>query len=54
MGFSSREPDILIVFDDVITTGSQFRAYSEFVFENMKKLPNMIGLFWCKAIEKEI
>ena len=50
----SKNPDFFLVFDDVITTGSQFRAYSDFVLENMKNPPRIIGRLWAKAIEKEV
>ncbi len=47
-------PDFFLVFDDVITTGAQFRAYSDFICDNMNTSPRVGGLFWAKAIEKEI
>ena len=48
----SKTPDFFLVFDDVITTGAQFRAYSDLIVENV---PNslIIGLFWAKAVEKD-
>lgn len=48
----SKRPDIFLVLDDVINTGAQFRAYSGFVLENMQNPPQIIGLFWAKAVEK--
>ena len=49
--FPKEEPNILIIFDDVITSGSQFRAYKEFLIENINKKPSkIIGIFWAKAI----
>lgn len=47
VGFS-QELDILIIFDDVIVTGSQFKAFKEFMLENMNKDNALIiyGLFW--------
>ena len=54
IGFPLKEPDILIIIDDVITTGAQFRAYKEFLLENIQKKPErIIGLFWAKAIKLE-
>ena len=51
INFPSNEPGTLVIFDDVITTGSQFKAYKEFLLEKMKKEPKIIGLFWAKAIQ---
>ena len=50
---NSREPDFLVVFDDVINTGAQFRAYSDFILENIQNPPRIIDRLWVKAIEKE-
>ena len=50
----SKNPDFFLVFDDVITTGAQFRAYSDFVLENMKNPPRIVGRLWAKAIEEEV
>ena len=51
-GFSS-EPDVVIIFDDVVTTGAQFKACKELMAENLQKKPTLIGLFWAKAVDKE-
>ena len=48
----SKTPDFFLVFDDVITTGAQFRAYSDLIVENIPNSP-IIGLFWTKAVEKD-
>lgn len=51
--FPNKEPEVLIIFDDVIRTGSQYRAFKEFSLEKMKAEPQeIIALFWAKAIEK--
>ena len=40
------EPDTLIIFDDVITTGAHFRALKELIVANSARPPQVIGLFW--------
>ena len=42
-------PPYLILIDDVITTGSTFKACQRHVHENHPGLP-VIGLFWCRVI----
>lgn len=48
-GFSGTvEAQHLILIDDVITTGAQFRAYSEMVLEHHENL-DIYGIFWGKS-----
>ena len=48
LGFK-RKPDMLIVFDDVITTGAHFKALKELIEENSVRPPQIIGLFWARG-----
>ena len=48
-GFKNKEPKILCIFDDVITTGSHLRAMSDFLRENKYK-GKIIGICWAKTI----
>ncbi len=48
-GFKYKEPKILCIFDDVITTGSHLRAMSDFLREN-KYTGKIIGICWAKTI----
>ncbi len=48
-GFS-HTPSAIIIFDDVITTGLQFKAYKKLIRENLNNDPIIIGLFWAKAV----
>ena len=48
-GFKYKEPKVLYVFDDVITTGSHLRAMSDFLREN-KYTGKIIGICWAKTI----
>lgn len=45
-------PDVIVIFDDVITAGSQFRACKELILEKTQNNSLIIGLFWSKAIQK--
>lgn len=46
-------PNRLYVFDDVLTTGAHFRAFSNFL-KNNKYTRQIIGTFWSRAIYKEL
>ena len=50
-GLHSR-PRILLIYDDVLTSGAQFTAVKEFINQNIDEpdRPKMVGLFWAKAI----
>ncbi len=48
-GFKNKEPKILCVFDDVITTGAHLRAMSDFLRENGYK-GKIIGICWAKTV----
>ena len=52
-GFRKDHPKILIVFDDVLTTGGHFKAVSDFLKKNGYK-GEIVGVFWARAIEKLI
>ncbi len=47
-GFKNKEPKILYILDDVITTGSHLRAISDFLRENKYK-GKIIGICWAKT-----
>ena len=47
-GFKKRDPKILFVFDDIITTGAHFRAMSDFLRDN-KYEGYIVGLIWARA-----
>jgi hypothetical protein len=36
----------IIIVDDVLTTGSHFRAWKEFILENCPNINKVIGVFW--------
>ena len=42
----------ILIYDDVITSGSQFVATREFINDNLPRpdRPTMVGLFWAKAV----
>ena len=42
-------PETLVVFDDVLTTGSHFRAFSDFIRENGFK-GKVRGIFWARCV----
>ena len=48
-GFKNREPEVLYIFDDLITTGAHFRAMSDFLIENKYK-GKIIGICWAKTV----
>jgi predicted amidophosphoribosyltransferase len=48
-GFVGGTPETLVVFDDVVTTGSHFRAFADFSRENGFE-GKIIGIFWARAI----
>ncbi len=47
-GFQNPPSQYLILVDDVITSGSQFRGYSDIVIQNHPNL-KVIGVFWAKT-----
>lgn len=49
-GFKREFPKRLYVFDDVITTGAHFRAFSDFLRDNEYN-GEIVGVFWAKAIQ---
>ena len=48
-GFMYGNPKEILVFDDVITTGSHFRAVSKFLRSNRYK-GKIIGIFWARSV----
>lgn len=48
-GFGEVEPEKLFVFDDIVTTGSHFRAFSDFCRSNNFN-GEIIGVFWARCI----
>lgn len=50
-GFNHKEPKILYIFDDIITTGAHLRALSDFFSENGYK-GKIIGICWAKTVQK--
>lgn len=48
-GFTNGEPEHLYVFDDVLTSGSHFRAFSNFAFENGFS-GKIRGIVWARCI----
>lgn len=48
-GFSETEPTTLFVLDDVVTSGSHFRAFSDFCRANNYN-GEIIGVFWARCI----
>ncbi|MEI8347697.1 MAG: hypothetical protein WCG27_09525 [Pseudomonadota bacterium] len=48
IGFSGSTPERIIIFDDVVTIGTHFRAYSDFLRDN-KFQGEIIGVFWAIA-----
>ena len=47
-GFKHEEPEVLHIFDDVITTGAHLRAVSDFLRSHNYK-GKIIGVCWAKA-----
>ena len=45
-----KTPEVLWIVDDVLTTGSQFRAVSNFL-KNNKYNGEIIGVFWSRTIK---
>ena len=47
----SNQPELIIIYDDVITSGAQFRAVKEFISANLEHQPKprMIGFFWART-----
>lgn len=48
VGFSGSQPDRIIVFDDLLTSGAHFRAYKDFILQS-GFTGNVIGIFWAKS-----
>ena len=48
-GFKGNPPEILVVFDDIITTGSHFRAFSDFLRDN-GFTGKIVGIFWARSV----
>ena len=42
----------VILIDDVITTGTTFKACKDVIFEKNPSLTNVIGVFWARAIRR--
>ena len=53
VGFSN-QPSMLVVYDDVITSGGHFAAIKEFIDENTTgpDKTQILGLFWAKSRQK--
>src|SRR5690606_487157 len=47
-GFQTLPSDYVVLIDDVITSGSQFRAYSDTIIQNHPNL-KVVGVFWAKT-----
>lgn len=47
-GFAGSEPEFLIVFDDVLTSGAHFRAYKDFITQSGYQ-GKVFGVFWAKT-----
>lgn len=47
-GFSKKAPKVLIIVDDILTTGSHFRAMSDFLRKNGYE-GKIVGVFWAKT-----
>jgi len=45
-GFKGKVPETIIIVDDVLTTGSHFKAWKEIVQENAPEVKRIIGFFW--------
>ncbi len=45
-GIGDLKGDTVILVDDVLTTGSHFKAWKEFIMQNDPRVKNVIGLFW--------
>ena len=48
-GFRKGHPKMLIIFDDVLTTGAHFRAMSDFLKKNGYE-GEIVGVFWARTI----
>ena len=48
-GFKTRHPEILFIFDDVITQGTHFRAISDFLREK-GYTGKIVGIIWAKTV----
>ncbi|MBN8538468.1 MAG: hypothetical protein J0M15_15555 [Deltaproteobacteria bacterium] len=48
-GFQNGVPQTLVLFDDVVTTGSHFRAMSDFIRSN-GYTGNIVGIFWARSV----
>ncbi len=47
-GFVDAVPDFILIFDDVLTTGAHFRAFSDFMRGNGFS-GQIYGIFWAKS-----
>ena len=45
-GFKNEPSEIIIIVDDVYTTGGHFKAFRDFILEKEPKIKDVIGLFW--------
>lgn len=50
-GFEA-EPNLLIVIDDVVTSGGQFKAIKNLVLENASQSIVVVGIFWAMTIHR--
>jgi hypothetical protein len=45
-GFKEEPSEVVIIVDDVYTTGGHFKAFREFILENEPRIKEVIGIFW--------
>ena len=45
-GFKDEPSEVVIIIDDVYTTGGHFKAFREFILENDERVKEVIGIFW--------
>jgi len=45
-GFNGTVYETVIIIDDVLTTGSHFKAWKEIIKENAPEVKRIIGIFW--------
>ncbi len=50
----NNHPELIIIYDDVITSGAQFKAVKEFILSNLKNQPRprIVGLFWAHTAKQ--
>jgi orotate phosphoribosyltransferase len=51
VGFNN-DQNLIILIDDVITSGASFKACQQLIFENSPHT-TVVGVFWARAIQAE-